>query len=123
MAVVVLLALAVRSHVFRRHQASVVAKRLKLATEMMRADAGLHADQARRQVGQPRFHLAARPLLPQHDLATLVLPYDVERFLPISMPTSATALLSSCDMACSLTWLPPTSFARWRGWSTAGPSH
>src|SRR5262245_66586438 len=58
---VVLLALAVRSHVFRRHQASVVAKRLKLATEMMRADAGLHADQAWRQVGKPRFQVAARP--------------------------------------------------------------
>ena len=30
-------------------------------------------------------------------------------------------LLSLCDMACSLNWLPPTSFARWPGWSTAGP--
>src|SRR5258708_2443104 len=37
----------------------VVAKHLELATEMMRADAGLHTDQARRQVGEPRFHLAA----------------------------------------------------------------
>jgi hypothetical protein len=32
--------------------------------EMMRADAGLHSDQARWQVGAPCFHLAARPLLP-----------------------------------------------------------
>ena len=40
-------------------QAGVVAKHLELATEMMRADAGLHTDQARRQVGEPRFHLAA----------------------------------------------------------------
>src|SRR5262245_46456595 len=54
------------------------AKRLELATEMMRSDAGLHADQAGRQVREPRLHLAARPLLPQHDFATLVLPYDVE---------------------------------------------
>ena len=33
----------------------VVAKPLEPATEMMRADAGLHTDQARRQVGEPRF--------------------------------------------------------------------
>jgi hypothetical protein len=36
---------------------------------MMRADAGFHADQARRHIGKPRFDLAARPLLPQHDRA------------------------------------------------------
>ena len=58
-----------------------MAKRLQLATEMMRADAGLHADQARRQVGKPRFHLAARPLLPQHDCAALILANEVERVL------------------------------------------
>ncbi len=28
----------------------------------MRADTGLHADQARWHIGKPRFHLAARPL-------------------------------------------------------------
>jgi hypothetical protein len=32
---------------------------------MMRPGAGLHADEARRQVGKPRFHLAKRPLLAQ----------------------------------------------------------
>jgi hypothetical protein len=68
-------------NVFRRHQAGIVAKHLQLATEMMRTDTGLHPDQAGRQVGEPRFHLAARPLLPQHHLATLVLSYDVERGL------------------------------------------
>jgi hypothetical protein len=36
---------------------------------------------ARRQVGEPHFHLAARPLLPQHDGAALVLTNDVERIL------------------------------------------
>ena len=56
---VILLSLRIRTHVFRRHQAGVVAKYLELATKMMRADAGLHANQARRQVGKPRFHLAA----------------------------------------------------------------
>ncbi len=56
---VVLLSLRIGAHVLRRHQPSVVAKHLQLATEMMRADTGLHADQARRQVGEPYFHLAA----------------------------------------------------------------
>ena len=78
---VVLLPLAIRAHVFRRHQPGIVAKRLQLAAEMMRADAGLHADEARRQVGKPRFHLAARPLLPQHDRAAPIVADDVERVL------------------------------------------
>ena len=47
----------------------------------MRADAGLHADQARRQVGKSRLDLAARPFLLQHDRAALIVPYDVERVL------------------------------------------
>src|ERR1700730_9147576 len=45
----------------------------------MRADAGLHTDQARRQVGEPRFHLAAWPLLPQHDGTVAIMTHDVER--------------------------------------------
>lgn len=56
---VILLSLRIGANVFRRHQAGVVAKHLEPATEMMRADAGFHTDQARRQVGEPRFHLAA----------------------------------------------------------------
>src|SRR5947209_6867122 len=48
---------------------------------MMRADAGLHPDQARPHVGEPRFHLAARPLLPQHDTAAAILADEVERVL------------------------------------------
>ena len=78
---VVLLSLRIGAHVLRRHQSGVVAKHLELATEMMRADAGLHPDQARRQVGEPRFHLAARPLLPQHDGSALIVAHDVERVL------------------------------------------
>src|SRR4029453_1521032 len=39
------------------------------------------------------------------------------------MPITAIALSSLCDMACSLTLLPPASLACWRGSSTAGPSH
>jgi hypothetical protein len=48
---------------------------------MMRADAGLHADQARRQLGESRLHLATRPSLPQYDRTTPIVPYDVERVL------------------------------------------
>ena len=55
-----------------------MAKHLQLATEMMRPNAGLHADQARRQIGQPGFDLATRPLLPQHDGTALIVPDDVE---------------------------------------------
>jgi hypothetical protein len=39
---------------------------------MMRANAGFHADQARRHVGKSCLHLAARPLLPQHDRAAWI---------------------------------------------------
>ena len=46
-----------------------MAKPLQLPTEMMCTDAGLHADEARRHIGEPRLHLAPRPPLPQHDRA------------------------------------------------------
>ena len=57
-AIIILFALAIRAHILRRHQPGIMAERPQLATEMMCADAGLHADQARRQVGEPGFHLA-----------------------------------------------------------------
>jgi hypothetical protein len=41
---VVLLPLRIGPHILGRHQTGIVAKRFELATEMMRADAGLHAD-------------------------------------------------------------------------------
>jgi len=47
----------------------------------MCADASFHADQARRYIGEPRFHLATRPLLPQHDGAARIVAHDVERVL------------------------------------------
>jgi hypothetical protein len=78
---VILLSLRIGAHVFRRHQAGIVAKHLELATEMMRADAAPHTDQARLQVGEPRFHLAMRPLLPQHDGTALIPANDVKRVL------------------------------------------
>ena len=75
---VVLLSLRVRPNILRRHQPGVVSEHLQLAAEMMRPDAGLHADQARRQIGEPSFNLATRPLLPQHDGSALVLAYEVK---------------------------------------------
>jgi len=58
-----------------------VTKHLQFATEMMGADAGFHANQAPRHVGQSRFHLAARPLLTQNDRSPFVQAYNVERVL------------------------------------------
>jgi hypothetical protein len=63
---------------------------------MMRTDAGLHADQARRQVDKPRFHLAARPLPPQRDCTTLIEAYNVERVL---------ANIDAGDGGCSVEFL------------------
>jgi hypothetical protein len=45
------------------------------------ANAGLHADQTRRQVGKSGLHLAARPLLAQHNGTTLIVAHNVERVL------------------------------------------
>jgi len=58
-----------------------VAKAIEFTTEMVRANAGLHADQARRQVGKSGLHLPARPLLAQHNGTTLIVAHDVERVL------------------------------------------
>src|SRR5215472_11152022 len=54
---------------------------MRVPAEMMRAHAGLHADQAWRQVGKSRFDLATRPFLPEHDRTTPIVPYNVERVL------------------------------------------
>lgn len=53
----------------------------ELAREMMRPNAGLHADQARREVSKSRLDLTARPLLAQHNRTALVMADDVERVL------------------------------------------
>ena len=39
-------------------------------------------DQATQYIGEPRFHLATRPLLPQHDGAARIVAHDVKRILP-----------------------------------------
>jgi hypothetical protein len=58
-----------------------VSEHLQLAAEMMRPDASLHADETRRQVGQPCLHLPARPFLPKHDCTTFIVPHHVKRVL------------------------------------------
>jgi hypothetical protein len=78
---IILLSLRKRTHVFCRHQPGIVTETLELATEMMRTDAGLHADQARRHVGEPCFHLATRAFLPQRDCAALIETYDLKGVL------------------------------------------
>jgi hypothetical protein len=78
---VVLLSLRVWPHVLRRHQPGIVTKHLKPATEMMRTDTSLHADQARWHVGKPCLDLATRPLLTQRNCTALIEAYDVERVL------------------------------------------
>jgi hypothetical protein len=54
---VILLAPGIGPHVPRRHQPSVVAKRLKSTTEMMPPDAGLQADQTGWHIGKPGLDL------------------------------------------------------------------
>src|SRR5580693_8991157 len=56
--------------------------RPELATKVMRTDAGLHADQTRRHIGEPCFNLATRPLLTQHDCTAAIEADAVERVLP-----------------------------------------
>jgi hypothetical protein len=65
----------------RGHQLSVVTKCFQLPTKVMRTNAGLHADQARRHIGKPCFDPATRPLLTQHDCTAAVEADDVERVL------------------------------------------
>src|SRR6516162_7880306 len=60
---VVLLPPRVGAHIFGWHQPSVVAKRCEFTAQVMCTDASLHPDQTWRQVGEPSFYLAARPLL------------------------------------------------------------
>jgi hypothetical protein len=49
-----------------------VAESFEFPTEMMRSDAGLHPDQARRHIGKTSLYLAT------HDRTTIIEGYDVE---------------------------------------------
>src|SRR5258706_1371681 len=78
---VILLSLGIGTNILRRHQPGIVAQCPKFATEMMRADAGFHPDQAWRHIGKTALDLATRPFLTQHNRATLIVAHDVERVL------------------------------------------
>jgi hypothetical protein len=78
---VVLVGLDVGVHVLRRHQPHLVAQPGQLARPKMRAAAGLHADQAARQVGEERQHLGPRQPLPQHHPAALIDAMHLEHVL------------------------------------------
>jgi hypothetical protein len=56
-AVVVLVTLEKRLHVLRRNKSHVVTKREQSSGDVMRACAGLHADQAPRHISQPLHEL------------------------------------------------------------------
>jgi hypothetical protein len=55
---VILLPLGIGTNILRWHQPGIVSKAIELATKMMRADAGFHADQAWWHVGKACFYLA-----------------------------------------------------------------
>jgi len=78
---VILLSLRVRPNILRRHQPGIVAKRLELATEVMRTNTGLHADQARRHIDKACFDLTTRPLLTKHNGTAPIQADDVKRVL------------------------------------------
>src|SRR4030095_5501631 len=78
---VVLLALGVGANILCRHQSGVVTKSPEHAAQVVRADAGFHADQAGRHVGKSYLDLAARPPLSQHHRATAIQADDMERGL------------------------------------------
>ena len=64
----------------RRHS-PIVADRCKLPADVMGARAGLHADQAARNIGKTASKLTTGHLLLQNDGAPLVQPNQVERVL------------------------------------------
>src|SRR5207247_5961295 len=70
-----------RLHVLRRDQTDIAADRCQLPTDVMRARAGLHADQAMRNIGETAFKLTAGHLLLQNDRTPLVETDEMERVL------------------------------------------
>src|SRR5260221_59700 len=73
--------------------------------------------------GKAGLDLATRPLLTQHNRATLIVAHDVERVLA-DIDTNH----GNCSVLCLghgvlLVLTPLPSFYCWRGGSTAGPSH
>jgi hypothetical protein len=65
---IVLVALDVRLHVFRRHQPNLVAELRQLACPVVRRGTGFHANQTVRQRCEKLHHLGAAKLLSDDDL-------------------------------------------------------
>ena len=119
---VVLLSPAIGADIFGRHQPGIVTKRCEFAAQVICADAGFHADQARRYIGEPRFHLATRPLLPEHDSAARIVAHDVERVFADIDADHGDRSIGCLRYGVLLVFAHLAIFA-WRGRSTAGPSH
>jgi putative tryptophan/tyrosine transport system substrate-binding protein len=72
----------------------------------------------------PRFHLATRPLLVQHQGSTAILADDVKRILTdIDADHGDFAVEFLGHWRAPLSSVPFASLAHWQGWSTAEPSH
>ena len=113
---VVLLALRIRPHILRRHQTGIVPQRLEFAAQIMRADAGFHPDQTRREIGKPRLHLAARPFLTQHHRAALIETNNVQKVLADIDANHRNRCIGLLRHGVLLDFgAPGASFACWRG--------
>jgi hypothetical protein len=86
-----------------------MAEGFELAAEMMRPDAGLHSDQARRHIGKAGFYLGTRPLLTQHDHPAVVETDDMKRVLPNIDANYADRLCCCGGHGVLLVWVPPAS--------------
>ncbi len=84
-------------------------ERFELAAEMMRPDAGLHSDEARRDGGKSCLKLPARPLLTQHDRAAMVETDNMKRVLPDIDADYADRLCCCRGNGVLLVWVPLTS--------------
>ena len=71
---IILVALDVSLHVFRRHQPHLVTKLREFTRPIMGRRAGLHADKARRQRFEECQHLAAPKLLPTTTFSAASIP-------------------------------------------------
>ena len=95
-----------RADVLRRQQPSIVTERPKRRfTCCARADASLHANEARRHVGKSGFQLATRPS-------------DAARSRRAHHLADIDADYGDCSLECL-----SHGIACWPGTSTAGPSH
>jgi putative transposase len=81
---------------------AIVAKSFEFPTEMMRSNAGLHPDQARRHICKASLYLATRPLLTQHDRTAMIESHDVERVLPNIDANYGNRILCCCRGHCVL---------------------